>query len=993
MVQLPWSGKTYRIMKSSINIFFILCWVLFSCSEENDSQQISDKAFQNTIHNNYLDYVNPFIGTGGHGHTYPGVSMPFGMMQLSPDTRLEGWDGCGGYHFSDSIIFGFSHTHLSGTGVPDYADVLLMPTSGSLHLNNGSNGSQGYSSSFSHDQEKAEIGEYAVRLLDHNIDVRLACKTRSGIHHYEFLEKNQRNLVIDLEHRDQLLDSEFEVINDSIIQGKRISNAWASEQHLYFYMILSEPFEKLEQADSMQIFGLTFNEGINDLYVKIGISSVDMEGAKKNLTEEIPHWNFQRVIEENKSEWLKELNTIQILDEVKSKEKKEQLTIFYTALYHSYLNPNTFSDIDGRYRGMDLNIHNLPSKEDNQYTVFSLWDTYRATHPLFTITQPKRTNEFIRTMLRQYDDGGILPIWELSGNYTGCMIGYHGVPVIADAFVKGYEDFDVDKAVEAIIASADQDILGLSSYKKYGYVLADEEPESISKTLEYAYDDWSIYKVLDRIGHPRADEFRMRSLNYRNVFDPSTGFMRAKLNHSWFKPFDPFEVNYHYTEANAWHYSLYVPHDIQNHIELMGGSAVYENHLDSLFSSKSETSGREQVDITGLIGQYAHGNEPSHHMSYLYNALGKPDKTQEKIREILQTQYFNAPDGLSGNEDCGQMSSWYVLSALGIYPVAPGSGDYDIGYPIFDKVDVYNGTQVIHIERESISIGEGYIHGVTLNGNQYSKTSISHEDLIGSDLKFFLSSEPSDWGKNPSEIAHVEGNQGVCVPYFESESMAFKNTMDISLGSVDQAVIRFTMDGTPVHERSPRYRYPMKISESKEFRARAFKNGMASPEIKAVFKKIDGNMKIDVLSNYANQYAAGGDMALIDRLEGGNNYRTGHWQGYREDLSVIIDLGEVKKINEVSAGFLQDIKSWIWYPTEMRVFTSMDSTNFTLAGVHTNEFSDKEYGGMNSKFQVSNLELETRYIKVMAKNYGVCPDWHLGAGGETWLFVDEISIK
>ena len=638
------------------------------------------------------DYVNPFIGTGGHGHTYPGASRPFGMMQLSPDSRLYGWDGCGGYHYSDSIIYGFSHTHLSGTGVPDYGDILLMPFTGENHWNNGYDGDvdQGYGSRFSHANETAKAGYYQVALADYNINAELTTSKRSGMHRYTFPEGEAQKVILDLAHRDQVLKSEFTIVNETTIEGVRISNAWAREQHAYFVMNFSRPFtnqltmnddSKLNAGNLLKAI-LEFEASNKPLLVRIGISAVDIEGARNNLATEINHWDFDKLHEESVAAWEKELHKIEI-----TTEDKDELAVYYTALYHSFLNPNLFSDADGRYRGMDMQIH----KSDKPvYTVFSLWDTFRGTHPLFTLVQQDRTNEFINTFLHQYQQGGTLPIWELSANYTGCMIGYHSIPVITDAYVKGIRDYDVDLAMKAMLTSSEADILGLKSYKKYGYIPAGDEPESVSKTLEYAYDDWCIAQMAGAMGkNETKDTYMERAQFYKNLYDPTSGFLRAKMNSSWFAPFDPAEVNFNYTEANAWQYSLFAPQDVDGLIKLMGGPEKLEAHLDALFVAPDATSGRHQVDITGLIGQYAHGNEPSHHMAYLYNYTGKPWKAQEKLDQIMNELYSNTPDGLSGNEDCGQMSSWYNLSAMGFYSVTPGTDYYMVGAPRFTETTMH----------------------------------------------------------------------------------------------------------------------------------------------------------------------------------------------------------------------------------------------------------------------------------------------------------------
>ena len=636
-------------MKLSLTSIFILILFISSCKKEiNTTPAQKDSAL--------IAYVNPLIGTGGHGHTYPGATMPFGMIQLSPDTRLDGWDGCSGYHYTDSYIYGFSHTHLSGTGISDYGDVLLMPTN-THNFNNGADGKKGYRAHFSHDNEIAEPGYYKVHLDSTNISVELTVSNRSGLHKYQFPSSENQFVILDLVHRDKVLDAKIDKISDTEIIGYRHSEAWAKDQRLFFAIKTSHPFNDMLQSPpktgipGARRSSLKFiNPNNEPLLIKVGISAVDIDGARKNLEGEINNKDFKTVKKEAQKYWESQLEKIVI-----ESDDLDKKTNFYSALYHTMLAPQRYQDIDGRYRGMDLEIHNA---DFDYYSVFSLWDTYRAAHPLYTIIEQERTNDFINTFLAKYDEGGIMPMWDLAGNYTDCMIGYHSVPVVADAYLKGIRGYDTEKAFEAMKHSATRDKFGLEAYKKYGFIPVDEESESVSKTLEYAYDDWTIAQMAKEMG--KTDDYQTyikRAQNYKNVFDPETQFMRGRFRNTWFAPFDPYEVNFNYTEANSWQYSFYVPQDVSGFIELLGGKDKLEAQLDELFNAKTQTSGRDQSDITGLIGQYAHGNEPSHHMAYLYNFVNKPHKTQEKVHQILTELYNNDPDGVSGNEDCGQMSA------------------------------------------------------------------------------------------------------------------------------------------------------------------------------------------------------------------------------------------------------------------------------------------------------------------------------------------------
>ena len=629
-----------------------------------------------------VDCVDPMIGTGGHGHTFPGPALPFGMVQLSPDTRLTGWDGCSGYHDSDRRVFGFSHTHLSGTGVSDYGDILLLPATGKIRWISGyapEDSARGYGSRFRKADERASAGYYAVHLDDYGVTAELTATLRAGMHRYTFERGGPAHILLDLSHRDEVIESSLRVVGPQEIEGFRRSRAWARNQRVYFVARFSRPVDALIAVDDRPREGLTFAEGTNvkaalrftakrgeAVLVKVGISAVDIDGARRNLDEEIPGWGFEAVHQAARLAWEEALGRITVRGGT-----LEQETAFYTALYHALLQPNTWSDTDGRYRGRDDAIHMAEGR--TQYTVFSLWDTFRAAHPLYTILEPARTTDFIETFLAQRREGGRLPVWELAANETDCMIGYHAVSVIADAYAKGIRGFDAEAAFEAMRASAEEDARGLAAYRKYGYIPADKESESVSKTLEYAYDDWCIARMAEALGNEfERAKFDRRAASWRSLLDPATGFMRPKRNAAWLAPFRPTEVDFNFTEANSWQYTFFVPQDISGEMEALGGPAAYAAKLDSLFAASPQTTGREQSDITGLIGQYAHGNEPSHHMAYLYAYAGQPWKTQERVREIMDTMYAARPDGLIGNEDCGQMSAWYVLSALGFYSVCPG---------------------------------------------------------------------------------------------------------------------------------------------------------------------------------------------------------------------------------------------------------------------------------------------------------------------------------
>ncbi|MBT3208493.1 MAG: glycoside hydrolase family 92 protein [Bacteroidetes bacterium] len=984
-------------------LYFILS-LFISCSSPNKSAEIEKFS------------VNPFIGTGGHGHTYPGVCSPFGMVQLSPDTRLDGWDGCSAYHYSDSVVYGFSHTHLSGTGCSDYGDILLMPTTGKPSLNN-----EDYASKFSHKNEKATAGYYSTKLNDYGIIVELTATQRAGFHKYTFPESEKSNIIIDLDHRDKVLDAEIEILSDTEIAGKRISRAWANEQHVYFVAKFSKAFTnsgisideeisaeaKKAEGKNLKAFVSFSTKENEEVLLKIGLSAVSVENARKNLDAEIPEWNFEKIKTQVKSIWGKELGKI-----IVEGGTQNQQTVFYTALYHSMLAPNIFMDINGQYRGRDLNIHQAKNFEN--YTVFSLWDTYRATHPLFTIIDQKRTNDFIQTFIKQYEQGGMLPVWELSANETGCMIGYHSIPVIADAFMKGIKDYDVEKAFEAMINSAEQDHLGLEFYKEKGYIPGNKEGESVSKTLEYAYDDWCIAKMAKELGKEDIYiRYIERAQSYKNIFDASTGFMRAKHNECWKTPFEPREVDFNFTEANSWQYSFYVPQDISGLIKYHGGKQKLEAKLDELFSANSETTGREQSDITGLIGQYAHGNEPSHHMAYLYNYLNSPWKTQKIVRQIMDEMYTAKPDGLCGNEDCGQMSSWYVLSAMGFYPVTPASNIYAIGTPIFPvaKINLENGKQFI-IKANNVSNKKIYIQSAKLNGKDFTKTYISHFQIMeGGELVFEMGAEANkNWGSLDADIPVAAINEHLIMPLpFAKAEKTFSETTELLLGSITEAAkIYFTLDGSEPNLNSQVFIEKIILTETTTLKAFAHHEKLGkSKDIEAKFFKIRKDRKVSYLLNdkpideksetrpYSTQYTGGGDLCLIDQIRGSSDFKTGEWQGFHEiDVNVVVDLSMKQKIKTVGIGCLQDIKSWIFMPIEIQVFTSNDGIKYSYLTSIKNDVNQKTEGGITKDF-TANVNTEARFIKVVAKNMGMCPEWHIGYehNGKGWIFVDEIIVN
>lgn len=721
---------------------------------------------------NVLKHVDPFIGTGFHGHTFPGATTPFGMVQLSPDTRTSGWDACGGYYDADTEIWGFSHTHLSGTGIGDYGDVLIMPFTGEVSISSGTpdKPDYGYRSAFNKKDQVAKPGYYRVLLDRFQITAELAATPRVGIHRYTFPQAAKAGVVVDLKHsiqNRQTLEAEIMVLNDREIAGWRHVRGWAQNRWISFHAEFSKPFTAELFVDDDLKKGKSSATGKNvkarlnfataadeTVLVKVGISPVDCDGAKKNLRTEVPGWDFDSVVKQAAAAWAEQLSRIQVKGGTADQQK-----IFATALYHTAICPNIASDVDGRYRGMDQKIHQEPGYTN--YTVFSLWDTFRAQHPLYTIINPDLDQAWIRSLLRKHDEGGILPMWELAANYTGCMIGYHAVPVIVDAYVKGLRDYDVDKAMAAVLFASQYDDQKPIPYnsaavradlmpkaKLYnatkGFIPADLEVKSVSKALEFAYNDWTIATLARSLGHEEtATEYFKRAGYYRQYFDPQTGFMRAKnTDGQWLEPFTPTDSNHkggEYVEGNAWQWTWFVPQDVTGLIEIFGGREKFAVKLNELFTTSSTLTGAEiSSDITGLIGQYAHGNEPSHHIAYLFNWAEQPWRTAEIVSQIMTEFYQAAPAGLIGNEDAGQMSAWFVLSSMGIYQVCPGDPNFSLGCPLFDEARVaLPGGKTFVVKRQNGSAQNQYVQQVSLDGQPLKSPFITYADIMaGKELVF-----------------------------------------------------------------------------------------------------------------------------------------------------------------------------------------------------------------------------------------------------------------
>ncbi len=852
-------------------------------------------------------YVNPLVGTDGHGHTFPGAIVPFGQIQPSPDTRLEGWDGCSAYHYSDDTIYGFSHTHLSGTGCEDYGDVLLMPVD-ELQMRDikfGDSMRLNYCFEFSHNDEVAQPGFYSVKPREGRIttvkQVELTADRRVAYHRYTFKE-SKNGIVLDLRHRDVLLSGKI-MQKDGLIVGWRESSAWNPDQHLHFAIRSSVPIEGVRMSDDSTQAVLLLPSGTEQVELQVAISGVDIQGAINNLNT-AEYKNFDAARKGADSTWEAALGKLKV-----EGGTDEQKRCFYTALYHCMTSPYLWSDVDGRYRGTDNQIHTVdPGRE--VYTVFSLWDTYRALHPLLTQIEPERTVDFVYTAMKNFEQGGELPMWELASHETHCMIGYHAVPMMLEAYIHLAEPdgtlagYTPKQLLAAMVATSNR-TEAHRAYGAQGYLSSELDNETVSKTLEYAYDDWCIAQMAEFAGDTAtARTYWIRSQSWQNIID-ADGFAHPKRNGAWVTPFDPTEVNNHFTEANSWQYSTYVPHDIDAWVSHLGGKDKAIAFLDSLFTGHNAMSGRDQADVTGLIGMYAHGNEPSHHAAWLYALLGQPEKTEKYVHKILNELYTSKPDGLCGNEDCGQMSAWYVLASLGRYEVCPGSGVWVETKPIFTLA-----TQAFKQSRNQV-------------------------------------------------IACPNSLRITPCPVFADWRMQ----SDRDMVSYDSA---------------------------------QWEGRLPSQKVKHVEVKTQTDKFVTYLTQPAPQYTENGPEGMVDNIFGNSNYRIGGWQGWQGDMVAVVELDREKKVHSVGIDCLENMRSWIFFPKNVVVETSLDGQtwypfgqveNTLFAAVHA-----RQEESVTHTFSVSG-NARAKYVRVSAHNYGLLPAWHVSAGQQAWLFADEIIIK
>ncbi|BAX82704.1 GH92 family glycosyl hydrolase [Labilibaculum antarcticum] len=742
----------YRNSLKTLILLSLAITTLFSCGNEEQKD-------------NYIQFVDPLIGSAGHGHVFVGASVPFGAIQAGPSNFHQGWDWCSSYHYSDSIVKGFSHLHLSGTGCTDLGDFLIMPAVGDVKMNPGSqeNPENGYASYYSHETEKVEPGYYKVHLDTYNVDIEMTTSERVALHKITFPKSDQSKIILDLQegNGDTSTETFFHKVNDTIVAGYRFSTGWAEDQREYFAMVLSKPVKDMEVYNGDKLVKgdaakgtavkacLEFEtEASEEVKVKFGMSPVSMENALANIKAEMNSWDFEQILAENQAKWNKELAKI----EIKTKDLKKK-KVFYTAMYHTLIAPNLFNDANGDYRGVDKEVYS--NSDFTNYTLFSLWDTYRTAHPLYSLTQQERVPDMINSMLTIYKQQGKLPVWHLRGNETNTMVGYSAVPVVVDACLKGFE-IDYELAYEAVKATAMGDFEpGVKELQEYGFIPCDMMHESVASGMEYAISDWAISKLAEKLGKTEdAKYFAGRAKAYTKYFDPKDRFMKGKMKDgSWRTPFDPYSAQHRvndYCEGNAWQYLWLVPQDPEGLIALLGGEKPFLNKLDSLFSISSDLEEGASSDISGLIGQYAHGNEPSHHITYLYAYAGEQFKTADKVRYIMNELYTDQVDGLCGNEDCGQMSAWYVMSSMGFYPVNPSNGAYVFGSPLFDEASLnLPENKKFTIIANNNSDDNIYIQSATLNGLEYTKSFITHKDILkGGELTFEMGATPNpNFGK------------------------------------------------------------------------------------------------------------------------------------------------------------------------------------------------------------------------------------------------------
>jgi len=1004
-------------------LLFTLAMVWFSCKPEQDIAA-PPRA--------YLDYVDPMIGTGGHGHTFPGATVPFGMVQLSPSNDYKGWDWSSGYHYSDTIIKGFAHNHISGPGLAGLGDILFMPSlSPDAGPGTEEDADAGYRARFTHANEEASAGYYAVKFHEEDIEAELTAGRRMGYHQYTFNRDDSSYIIVDPNHsiNENILNAEVEQISDTEIRGYKYCDGWsAGTRTMYFYAQFSQPIAS---------FGLTKNgesiagkrgtgKGIvaqlgfalapgDSVLARVALSSVSAAGARKNfLAEAAP--DFATAHQAAREEWSAVMDKIAI-----EGATEKQYRIFYTGLYHAFISPNLISDVDGKYyvEG-EVFTSDIP-----QYSNFSTWDTYRALHPLFTIIEQDKTAEFVNSLSSRVVDAGVgLPSWECLGFDNRCMIGYSAVSPMTDAVLKDVPGIDQEAAYTAArYAAFDRtkhspvsDVNGMDEYLKYGYVTA-ETGASVSKTTEQNYSDWTIARVAEKLGKDQdAELFDLRAIGYRNLFDPESGYLMPRTSTGTLLKLDTSKWNSmkgHYISGNIWAYSAYTPHDMKGIIQLHGGREAYANWLQGIFTNEAPVEGHQHVDISGFIGKYGHGDEPGHHMAYLFNYVGMPWLTQKYTHEVMTTMYQDTPDeGSINNEDLGQMSAWYLMSALGMYQVAPGDGVFQLGAPLHPKatINLENG-KTFTVLGTNVSDRNIYVQEVLLNGEAYTKNYLPYAAIMsGGTLEFVMGPSPNmEWGNRPEDTSIGDFDDeaealvpitGTPAPFDATEGAFFADNRSITLTCAAEEVdVFYTLDGTDPDRSSQSYDSPIKIRQDGILKAIAYQAGLKpsaiyeKPYFKSLFAALPTGYPHYAVQQNNFPYGQDGGHLMFDEEIGSENYSDNKWTGIKEDLNVELDLGTAPWVRTVSIGYLIDTNSWIFPPDKVRVRAGNNPEELTEVG-----FIDlPEQTGHARSVQRLNLEVipgNYRYVAIDLINYGAAPAWHgEGKAGELWVFVDEIYLN
>ncbi len=981
-----------------------------------------------------LDYVNPLIGTDGIGHTFPGATTPFGMVQLSPSDDTEGWNWCSGYHYSDKTLKGFAHNHFSGTGLAGMGDILLMPVVGEVNTKPGTkeDPASGYRSKFSHENETASPGYYSVVLDDNHVEVELTASPRVGFHRYTFSKAGKQNVIIDATHgvRQQVLNASVEIVSDTEVKGhKYCHDQSCGKRKVFFYAKFSKPFKtsgvtvedeivsdaNMAEDKTAKAFVQFDGDDGDVVEVAVAISYVDHEGAKANYVAEGKGKSFDEVHTAAREMWKEKVTKIEI------EGTDEQKTVFYTGMYHNFIAPNIISDVNGNYvvEGKKYN-----SKGRVQYSNFSTWDTYRATHPLWSIIDQKTNKEMVNVLVSRFTDTKTgLALWEALGFDNYCMPGYPGIAAMAEAALKHPEGLDKELIYKCIRETAFRDggcsvnygsDNGVRYYVNYSFIPA-EVGCGISKTTENNYYDFAIAQLAKNLGKKEDEElFKKRSLGYRNLFNPEVNYLWPRLSSGNWIEMDTTgwdELVHHYVSGNIWAYSAYTPHDMLGAVDLFGGKEKYSDWLDNMIGTPLNMKGEQHVDIAGFIGKYSHGDEPGHQIPYLYNFAGKPWKTQELARRVMTEMYSHKLDGMVNNEDCGQMSAWYIFSAMGFYPVAPADLNYYFGSPLLPKavINLEDGKKFTVIAKGT-SAENKYIQSVSLNGEKVDKLYITHNDIMqGGELVFEMGSTPNkDWGVGENALPQYQKDlakykavpQACFTPYITDPKLRFSDKRTIKLVTkTEGAKVYYTLDGSTPTEKSKEYTKPFEVKKMVELKAIAYKDGLKPSQVytqklqKSVFVVLDEGYPKITFENVPQKYGAKDGSQLVDMIYGSETFSDRKWTGVnRKNLVIEFDLGKPMNISSVELNTLTSTLKWRFPPKSITILAKNAKGKYNLV---TRKSFDK-INGHAKKINHHMMKFSTRktqYVKVIVENYGALPKWHRGAGKLPWIFVDEVNIN